>query len=365
MRVIHLLSNKVWGGGEQYALDLMQALRTAGHSVKAVTRPLPAITGRLQQSGIGYTTMRLGGAWDMGSACRLARVLNADRQDTVVHVHNFKDAFTAAFARLLSRRKNIRIVMTRHLVKPAKNTRPYRWLYGQIDVLIFVSRLAQQAFLSTQPNTNTDRMTVVHNAIRIPDTVQPADLHSLYGIPQGRTIVMCHGRLSPEKGIEHLLDAITKAHTSTHLVIVGSGLEAYTRSLRDTVQTLKLNDRVTFAGFQDKIFPLIAAADIGVMPSVAQESFGLAALEYMAMGKPVITTDNGAQSEFITDGQTGLLVPPANPSALAQAINRLDDDAALRHRLGTAAQKKVSQQLGYDTFFAAITAVYNGVSSAK
>ena len=138
MKIIHLGSNKVWGGGEQYVLDLATTFAAKGNDVSIVSRNINAVTHRFTDAGLPVTTMALKGDIDIISPIKLARLIGKE-QPVVLHVHNFKDATTALRARTLSRNSNVRIVMTRHLVKPAKK----KSLYNRLDAMIFVSHLAR------------------------------------------------------------------------------------------------------------------------------------------------------------------------------------------------------------------------------
>ena len=161
MRIIHLVSNKVWGGGEQYVLDLATEFASRGNDVAIVSRNINAVTHRFTDAGLPVTTMALKGDIDIISPIRLARLIGKE-QPVVLHVHNFKDATTALRARTLSRNRNVRIVMTRHLVKAAKR----KSLYNKLDAMIFVSHLAKNEFMSTSPAIDANKITVIHNSIK-------------------------------------------------------------------------------------------------------------------------------------------------------------------------------------------------------
>lgn len=109
------------------------------------------------------------------------------------------------------------------------------------------------------------------------------------------------------------------------------------------------------------MLPYVAAADFGVLPSTVQEACLLSAQEYMSQGIPVVTTDNGGQREYLHHGENSLLVPPADPTALADAMGRLADDADLRHRLGRQARADFDSTLAYDHFYRAMRSLYQSL----
>ena len=349
MRIIHLVSNKVWGGGEQYVLDLATAFAAKGNDVTIVSRNIDTVTRRFKDAGIPVTTMALKGAIDLTSPFKLARFIGKE-QPAIIHVHNFKDATTALRARALSRNGNVRIVMTRHLVKAAKRIS----LYSKLDAMIFVSHLAKNEFMSTSPVIDAAKVHVIHNSIK--HTTATAEC-----TPNKELTLMFHGRLSPEKGIDTLLQAFAKASIpNARLVIAGGGCDEYIKELQTIADKAGIAQQVTWTGHITDIHPLIAKADIGVCPSKWREPFGLAVIEYMVHGKPVITTNNGAQPEYLTNGVDGIMTPPDDVEALATAMKSLND-AELRETIGEAAQKTFEERLSYPVFVEKIEKVYKTV----
>ena len=138
--IFQIFANPSWGGGEQFVYDLSRRLMADGRRVVLVSRPSAVIGQRVAALGAPFHTLPMKGVADMLSALMLAHLIVKYRPATI-HVHHFKDAFTAVYARLLCRAFGFRprIVLTRHLVKPGKRGWIYRWLYGQIDRIAFVS----------------------------------------------------------------------------------------------------------------------------------------------------------------------------------------------------------------------------------
>ena len=349
MKIIHLVSNKVWGGGEQYVIDLATTFAAKGHEVTIVSRDIDTVTRRFKDSGLPVTTMALKGAIDIASPFKLARLIGKE-QPVVIHVHNFKDATTALRARTLSRNKNVRIVMTRHLVKAAKR----KSLYNKLDAMIFVSHLAKNEFMSTSPVIDATKIHVIHNSIK--NTPATAEC-----TPNKELTLMFHGRLSPEKGIDTLLQAYAKAALpNAHLIIAGSGNEEYVKELHDIAEKAGIAQQISWLGHVTDIHPLIEKADIGVCPSRVREAGSLSVLEYMSHGKPVVASNNGSQPEYITDGKDGYLAQPDDVTAFATAIKTLSY-AGQRQTIGKAAQKTFEEKLAFPIFVEKIEKTYNTV----
>lgn len=356
MNVVHLVSNKVWGGGERYVLDLCRGLSARGHHPQVITRRADAVSRPFAAEGFLVGTLRLGGVLDVVSPILLAKHLDTLDGPVVVHTHNFKTARLALTARRLMRtdRSRVRVVCTRHLVKPAATGASARRMYAELDAIIFVSQIALDAFLSTGPAVDRSRLHVMHNAIPLAATETPAQPHD------GPARIIFVGRLDPEKGVDTLLGALGRlgSRNDWTLEICGTGRARYVAQLMQTASYEGIADRITWSGFVADPASHISAADMLVAPTTAQESFGLVLLEAFAKGVPVITTDNGAQPEIITDGTDGLLVPPADAAALASAIARLLDSPTLRGRMGDAALDAYRTRFGYDRFLNAIIDVY-------
>lgn len=355
MNIVHLVSNDVWGGGERYVLDLCRECAARGHSVAVVTRRCQAVDKSFEAAGFTPGHLPLRGAVDFFSPMMLARVLNRMDAPIVLHAHNFKDAYTAVRARSLMKDPGkARVVVTRHLVKAAKNSAMERDLYRRIDDIIFVSETARKAFEEGRPGCDESRFHTVFNSIIAPE---PAPRHDT----DGTVRLLFAGRISPEKGVGVLLEAMAcLSDLPLELTIAGVGPAGTVMPLMSLCHRLNLDDRVTWAGHIDDIFGAIARTDIGLVPSVCVESFSLTVLEFMSQGVPVVASGAGGPSEIITDGTDSLLVPPSDKQALADAIRRLAADAALRERMGRAAKATFDTRFAYNRFYNRIMAIYEG-----
>lgn len=103
---------------------------------------------------------------------------------------------------------------------------------------------------------------------------------------------------------------------------------------------------------------LISQSHFAVLPSVEREAFGLVNVDVMAVGRPQICSPNGAQSEYLADGESALFVPPADAHALAEAMRRLATDPALRREIGAAARRAYDANLSWQSFIPRLTHIY-------
>jgi rhamnosyl/mannosyltransferase len=181
-----------------------------------------------------------------------------------------------------------------------------------------------------------------------------AELRARYGRP----LVLFVGRLRYYKGLDVLLAAMPAVRG--RLVIVGDGPEE--RRLRGQAAALGLDGRVAFAGAvgDDDLLAHLAAADLGVLPStLPSEAWGMAMVEMLAAGLPVVCTELGTGTTFVNrDGETGLVVPPGDGAALAAAINRVLEDETLRRRLAEGARRRARALFSREAMMAGVREAY-------
>lgn len=183
------------------------------------------------------------------------------------------------------------------------------------------------------------RVSVVHNGIDPAGFGPRSDEQEMrlrHDLGLGREpIVAVFGRLSPWKGQHVLIEALTLL-PGVHALIVGAALygeDAYAADLQRQVKALDLADRVHFLGFRSDIPDLMRLADVIVHTSVAPEPFGRVLVEGMLAGRPVVAARGGGALEVIEDGISGMLIPPADPGALARAVAGLLSDKAKARRI--------------------------------
>jgi glycosyltransferase involved in cell wall biosynthesis len=173
------------------------------------------------------------------------------------------------------------------------------------------------------------------------------------------TMLGVASRLVPIKGIVHLIRALALLRRDVEgirLEIAGAGPDQ--TALQQEVRTLGLDDIVAFVGWQPDIWPWLDRWDILVQPSLA-EGFGMAALEAMAAGLPVVASSVGGLPELIEDGLTGYVVPPADPATLAARLRHLVLHADLREAMGAAGRARVQEHFSPQRMAAEIAAIYD------
>jgi glycosyltransferase involved in cell wall biosynthesis len=184
---------------------------------------------------------------------------------------------------------------------------------------------------------------VAHTGVEVPaDAVVAEPLRA--AVP----VVVCVGRLNSWKGQEVLVDAIARLRSrgiDVRAELVGSVFRDerhFEERLRSQVDALGIADHVSFLGERRDVLAIVGSADIAVLPSTRPEPFGMALVEAMALGRPVVASSAGGPAEVVTDGVDGLLVRPRDAVALADALQRLIEDPDFARTLGTHAKARAA-----------------------
>jgi glycogen(starch) synthase len=212
------------------------------------------------------------------------------------------------------------------------------------------------------------RTLVVPNGVEVDAWVttpsQQAAARAAVGVPEGTPMVVLVGRLEYEKGGQDAIDALALLPGDVHLVLVGIG--GRRDALAAQAVAAGLPDRVHLVGRlrDDTVAALLGAADVAVVPS-RYEPFGLVALEAMAAGTPVVVTRTGGLGDLVRPGETGLVVPPAAPAALAEAVGRLLADPEGRVAMAQRARTDAAERFGWDTVARRTLQAYSSVLAVR
>jgi glycosyltransferase involved in cell wall biosynthesis len=334
VRVAVVNTARNYGGQEAMAALLAERLGQRGHDVRFVCRPVFPALERLR--GVVPVDPVLGGIdWSPLGLLRARRLLRAGRIEVVLATTN-KDMRSAAIA---AWSLGIPVVVRRAMARPLRDSLHYRFLYGRLPAHIVTnSHATLRIMLDSAPWIDPARTSVIHNGID-PGPFRegkPADL----GVPRGALTVGFVGRFVDWKGVLTLADAwriLAPRLPEAHLVLVGEGeMEPEMR------RRLRGVERVHWAGFRTDVPAVMKALDVLAFPSV-REGFGLAAVEAMAAGVPVVAARAAALPEVVEHEGQGLLVPPGDARSLAMAIERLARDDELRARLGASGRARVDR----------------------
>jgi glycosyltransferase involved in cell wall biosynthesis len=345
------------GGVATVTRNLSQDLAAAGHTVRVVA---PSETHRNARAQDGAVSVRRFASfeWPGYDGLRIAfppfaplRKLFAQFRPDVVHIHS--PIVLGNVAQFLATAQRVPVVATNHYMpenmSPTLSTDPllgrrfdalaYSYLvsfYNRCDCVTAPTAFAL-GLLRAHGLVAPGR--AISNGIDLgifaPQTHDEA-LRRRFGLPADRPLILYLGRLSDEKRVSVLLDAMAQVRAPAHLVIGGDGPQA--EELRQRAEQLDLGKRVTFLGRvpDDELVPLYRLADLFAMPSTA-ELQSISTLEALAVGLPVVAANAGALPELVREGDNGLLFIPEDSADLAERLTRLARSPTQRRRMARAA----------------------------
>ncbi len=244
-----------------------------------------------------------------------------------------------------------------------------RAIYEKADKVIFVSQMAAKEGIDLGLSQGkTEVLPVCIETDLFKPLGKKEELRKELSI-SGSKVVLFIGRINfAEKGIGYLIEAmpevLTKIKDAT-LVVVGGGGES--QRLEELIDKLGIKEKVLLAGKKPftELMKYINTADVFVMPSVWQETFGQVAIEAMSCGVPIITFDAGAALEINLSEKTGLIVPAKNVAKLAEAIVKLLENDELRESYGQAARERVLANYTYEVVVAKLLEIINQAKNGK
>ena len=340
MKILHISSAKTYGGGERHLVDLCRELVTRGHEVYVALRPTSEWQDRLDFLPPGnFLHVSIRNSFGMFSAKRIARFVE-DQGIDIVHAHVARDYLAASVAARSA--TGVKLLLTRHVVFPMKPF--HRFALRNVDAAIAVSTAVSNQLLRVFP---AEKIRLIPNGIDFTDKTMKAkaalgsEFRESHSIPADAPLVATLGELKVLKGQRDFVLAaneIVKRIPEVRFVVAGKDNtidQKFRRELKRLVRVLGMEERFLWLDWLDNIEPLLAAADIFVSPSHS-ESFGLAILDAMAAGTPVVATSTDGARELIKDADA--LSPVKDPVTLAEKICHLLENTDRRRELSKTLQ---------------------------
>ncbi len=332
--VVHVASGREWRGGQRQVWLLARELARLGVRQVVVTGAASALAARLGSDGIPVLPVR----WRAGLDPRVPGAIRTElrRGAALLHAHDAHALTLAGVAGLFALPRRVPLVVTRRVDFPLRRMGFWRGAQRVIAISDAVAAVLRA------DGIDPARIAVVHSGVDLAQAegATPLGLRSRLGIPDGALLAAHVGALVPHKDQATLLRAAALARPrcpALHWVLAGEGvLLGELEALRDA---LELGDRVHLVGRLADPLGLLAEADLFVMSS-RHEGLGTTVLDAMARGIPIASTAAGGLPEMLADG-AGLLVPPGDPPALAEAVARIVNQPALRGELSARARTAV------------------------
>jgi glycosyltransferase involved in cell wall biosynthesis len=329
-------TERVWRGGQDQLLTLLKGLHRRGHRIHLICVPNTLLESRARGSGIAVYPLRIRSEVGLVSFFRLLFAIRRIRPEILafntpkpILLGTLASRFSSVRTRIIFRRVNFPLrkgIFT--LVK-------YTW---GIDCVIAISEsIRQQMKIGGVPSS---KIRTIYEGIDL----STAARHNRAETHPKPAVVGTVAHLSPEKGLKYLIEAaslIPEVQKRLRFVIVGDG--ECLKELEQMAESKGLSDIFEFAGFHSDTFQYMKSFDIFVLPSLS-EGLSSAILEAMASSLPIVATKVGGIPELVTDGENGLLVAPADPEALAVAIQRLAENPEESIRMGLRGRERMENQ---------------------
>lgn len=326
LHILHLISTSGLFGAERVLLELASQLRRLGMGVtvaalKNSSNPNTELVEAARRAGLPTLVVPCGGRFDSGVIDILTEKIRKDGVQ-IIHSHNYKSNY---YARQAAAESGAAWIVTNH----GRRAGFKLFLYALLDALqirkarraVAVSpRIADQL---AALGISRGRLSVIDNGVdfsRFENLPEKGEAGRLLGVADDVYVIGTVGALTAEKGQRYLLQAVKAARQSIPnavCVLVGDGPERI--PLEQTAREQGISEAVVFAGKRDDVPSVLPRFDLFVLPSLS-EGLPMALLEAQAAKVPAIATNAGAIATVIQDGVTGLVVPPGESAALAEAI---------------------------------------------
>jgi glycosyltransferase involved in cell wall biosynthesis/ribosomal protein S18 acetylase RimI-like enzyme len=377
IKVLHVVGDSRFGGIAGIILGLGRIARAEGWKVDVLTTD-PFVQQAVRQQGLGVVSLdvirrEIRPFWDLGGMLRLRRFLQAEPY-RIVHTHTSKGGFVG---RLAARLAGVPVIVhTAHgFAFHEHSPRPVRLFYTALERMasqwcnriITVSEFHRNWALELGLCRPADILAIPNGTSepQFSEHFDAADLRRQLGVANGEVLILSVARLAPDKGIDHLIAAaakLPKREPRHRIFIAGDG--PMRPRLEEMVREHRLGDMITFLGFRSDTRELMAAADLVVLASM-REGLSITLLEAMAASKPIIATAIGSHREVASQASVVKLVPPSNPSALADALEQVTQNPLLMARLGAGARSLFERRYTESRMLDAYRELYLGLLGRK
>lgn len=369
MKVAFLINTLSAGGAELHLLTLVRHLRRQGVDIhvgyfKEVPGSRP-LWGEFAAAGATVIDLQGERAWDVRHLLRVVRWVRT-AEPHILHTHLPRADFAGWLAKLLN--PSLIWVASVHAVYGQRAWRGrwtlplLRFVWPRADAIVAISNTVQ-AWLVDRMGLSVEKVHVVHYGI----DVAPFETVSAPGKEDKAFRVGTMGRLDPDKGHDVLIRAMSllvDRYPDIRLYIAGHDPLGYGVQLRRLIADLGVEARVRLLGFVQDVPRFMSELDVFALAS-RTEGFGQVLIEAMAAGKPVVASRIPPLTEIVLDGVTGFLVPPGQPEAFAEAVERLLLRPQTREEMGAQGRRRVKAHFSAEAMTDKILAVYRrlGVST--
>ncbi len=359
LTVAHVTGETGFSGGEVQVFLLMEGLRKRGHRNVLLCPGGSRSEGEARRRGLEVHAIRTRNEWSPRNVSIIRRRLAACVPD-LVHLHTGRANWLGGLA---AWRLGLPALTTRRMDRPVKRNLRTRFIYGRaVQRAVAISPTVHAQLVASGVPRSITRL--VPSAVD-PDAIFPRRgrdaTRRRLGLGADATCLLSVASLVRRKGVDVLIGALARLGRDglrPLLCVAGEGAER--SALERQAIAAGLEEGVRFLGERDDVPDLLAACDVFVLPS-RREGLGVAALEAMALGRPVVATRVGGLGTAVVHGRTGLLVAPDDAAELAAALATLIRDPVLRERLGRDGPLRVDEGFRADQMVEAYERIYREV----
>jgi glycosyltransferase involved in cell wall biosynthesis len=362
---LHVDTARTWRGGQNQVLLTVNGLRALGHRAALVAHPDGELRRRASE-GLELIPLAPRTEVDFTAGWRFARVLKRLKPD-VIHAHDPHGVAMASIALSVGGfgEAGPALVASRRVDFHLKGNSFSKWKYRQVDCYVAASEAIRHILITD--GVPADRAVTVHEGIDVEHVVSaPAlNVHEAFWLPHHAPVVGNVAALVAHKGQRYLIEAahlVVKQIPDARFIILGEG--ELREHLEHLVKEHALEKHVLLPGFRTDVLGCIKGFDLFVMSSVT-EGLGTSLLDAMACERPIVATRAGGIPEIVDDDVTGLLVPPRDHHALADAIVRALKDEPLRNRLAAAGFARVRERFTVERMVAQTADVYERLTQTS
>ncbi|MFH1787846.1 MAG: glycosyltransferase [Candidatus Altiarchaeota archaeon] len=303
------------------------------------------LADELSADGFDVTALKMRGKLDVAVIWRLYRLIREKRVD-ILHTYLFH---ANLIGRIVGKLAGVPVIISSERIMGLEGR--YRLLLNRFTApltsALSCNSEAVKKFMTDEVGLPGDKITVIHNGVDLDKFGVGADRKSIrrkLGLKNGDVACMTVARLDRQKGVEHLIDAAAMTPGAKFL-IAGEG--PLKEKLEELAKAKGLGKSVTFLGLRRDIPELLKASDVFILPSL-WEGFPNVVLEAMAAGLPVIATDTSGTPEAVVQGETGLLVSPANANALSDALKSMISNPERMREMGRKGRARAERFFSLD-----------------
>jgi len=369
LSILHTEASPGWGGQMIRILTELEGFRARGHDVALVAQPTGEIFKRAAEREIPVEAVAMNRPDVPRAIWQAMRIIRQRRVD-IVHTHTSRDSWIGGVAARLSRRKPI-VIQMQYYAFPTKKGFVNRLMSQKLSDCVITTGETLRKQLVAEGYYPSDRIVSVPPGVDLtrfdPGRYDPEMIRNELGYTNGPLIAMT-GAITNGNGLQNFIAAaaeVLNVIPGTRFYIVGDGLSADVRHVREVIAHYNLQNEIFMLGYREDMPQILSGVDLII--HCASENSGLSqiVLQALAMGKPVVAAKVGAIPEAVFDGISGYLVPPRDIRAVSDRVTDLLQDDLKRKAFGQAGRRLVKERYSLEGMLNRIEQLYEKLLATR